>query len=140
MLRDSKPWHGGRILVAEDTLLFAETVCDFLRECNLEPVGPVARVDKASELARERALDGAILDVKLGAGLSFPVCKILSARRIPFIFLTGWSDTSLIPLEFRGAPVLGKPFEPGEMRSALAAMLDRSGGPLRSACPESLHQ
>jgi CheY-like chemotaxis protein len=129
MLRDSKPWHGGRILVAEDKYLFAETVCDFVRESGLEPVGPVATVAKASELARERALDGALLDVRLGAGLSFPVCRILAARQIPFIFLTGSSDTSIIPLEFRGAPLLGKPFEPGEMQSALAAMLGRSGGP-----------
>ena len=130
MLRDSKPWHGGKILVAEDRYLFAEIVCDFLRECNLEPVGPVSRVDKASELARERALDGALLDVRLGQQFSFPVCTILAARRIPFIFLTGSSDLSLIPLEFRSAPLLGKPFDPSEMKSALAAMIGHDREPL----------
>jgi DNA-binding response OmpR family regulator len=130
MLRDSKPWHGGKILVAEDRYLFAEIVCDFLRECNLEPVGPVSRVDKASELARERALDGALLDVRLGQELSFPICTILTARRIPFIFLTGSSDLSLIPVEFRAAPLLGKPFDPDDMKSALAALLVQDRVPL----------
>jgi hypothetical protein len=51
-----------KILVAEDKYLFAEIVCDFLRECDLEPIGPVGRVDKVGGLARERPLDGALLD------------------------------------------------------------------------------
>jgi DNA-binding response OmpR family regulator len=139
MLRDSKPWHGGKILVAEDKYLFAETVCDFLRECQLEPVGPVGRIDKASELARERALDGALLDIRLCEEFSFPVCKILSLRRIPFIFLTGSSDLSVIPLEFRAAPLLVKPFDPDEMRSALAEMIGRRGSPLSDIPSALLH-
>jgi hypothetical protein len=38
-------------------------------------------------MARERALDGAILGINLNGRPCFAVCAILSARRIPFMFL-----------------------------------------------------
>jgi DNA-binding response OmpR family regulator len=74
-------------------------------------------------MARERALDGTILDINLNGRPCFPVCAILSARRIPFIFLTGYPHAA-IPIEYRGAALIGKPFEPNEMKKALADMLD----------------
>jgi DNA-binding response OmpR family regulator len=138
MLRDSQPpWNGGNVLVAEDNFLLAEVVCDFLQECNLMPVGPAGRVDEASRLARERPLDGAVLDLKLGNHFCFPICGILSGRRIPFIFLTGYGERAPIPLEFGAAPVVGKPFEVREMKVALVAMLGRREG-LSFADPSSV--
>jgi len=106
--------------------MLADVISDFLRDCGLTPVGPAARLPEASRFARQRALDGAVLDLRLGDRLCLPVCSILSARRIPFLFLTGYGDLSLIPTEFRSAPLICKPFETDEMKSALATMLDRS--------------
>jgi DNA-binding response OmpR family regulator len=122
-LPDDRPWHGGKILVAEDNYLLGEVVCDFLRECGLEPIGPLATVEDARQAARDYPLDGAVLDLKLGCNLCFPVCAALDARRIPFIFLTGYGDLSMIPTTLRSVPVICKPFESGEMKSALATML-----------------
>ena len=98
-------------------------MCDFLRECGLEPIGPLTTIEDAREAARQQLLDGAVLDLKLGRHLCFPVCAILDARRIPFIFLTGYGDLSMIPVELRSTPVICKPFESREMKSALATML-----------------
>lgn len=120
---DDRRWNGGRILVAEDNFLLGEVVCDFLRECGLEPIGPFTTVEEAREVAGHALLDGAVLDLKLGRNLCFPVCAILDSRRIPFIFLTGYGDLSMIPVELRSVPVICKPFESGEMKSALAMML-----------------
>ena len=58
---------------------------EFLRECGLKPMGPVGRLESAMHMARERALDGAIPDINLNGRPSFPICAILSARRIPFM-------------------------------------------------------
>ena len=116
------PRHGGRILVCDDNLLMADVVAEFLRECGLEPMGPVGRLESAMRMARERALDGAILDVNLNGRPCFPVCAILSARRIPFIFLTGYPHAA-IPVEYRWAALIAKPFEPNEMKEVVAAML-----------------
>src|SRR5262245_35128848 len=110
MRSDARPRHGGRVLVCDDNLLIADVVADFLRECGLEPVGPVGRLESAMQMARERALDGAILDINLNGRPCFPVCAILSARGIPFIFLTGYPRAA-IPIEYRSAPLVIKPFE-----------------------------
>ena len=108
----------------------ADIVAEFLRECGLEPMGPVGRLETAMHMARERALDGAILDINLNGRPCFPVCALLSARRIPFIFLTGY-PAAAIPIEYRGAPLVAKPFEPNEMKEVLAHMLGLpSGWPL----------
>jgi len=128
MRSDGRAWHGGRVLVCEDNLLMAEAVSDFLRECGLEPIGPSGELESAMRMARERALDGAVLDINLKGWRCFPVCAILSARRIPFIFLTGYSDLSTIPMEYRGAPVIIKPFATAEMKEALAQMLGLPDG------------
>jgi CheY-like chemotaxis protein len=77
MRSDDRPW-----LVCDDNLLMAEVVCEFLRECGLDPVGPVGRLESAMQMARERALDGAILDINLNGRPCFPVCLILSAQRV----------------------------------------------------------
>jgi DNA-binding response OmpR family regulator len=122
MRNASRAWHGGRVLVCDDSLLIADVVCEFLRECGLDAMGPVGRLETAMHMARERALDGAILDINLNGGPCFPVCAILSARRIPFVFLTGYPEAT-IPAEYRWAPFIAKPFDPVEMKEVLADML-----------------
>jgi DNA-binding response OmpR family regulator len=110
------------VLVCDDNLLIADVVGEFLRECGLTPIGPVGRLESAMQMARERALDGAILDINLNGRPCFPVCAILSARCIPFVFLTGYPQAAL-PIEYRGAPLVTKPFEPNEMKEIVADML-----------------
>ena len=61
-------------------------------------------------------------DINLNGRPCFPVCAILAARRIPFIFLTGYPDAA-VPIEYRGASLVAKPFEPNEMNEILAHML-----------------
>ena len=138
MPSDGRPWHGGRVLVCDDNLLMAEVVAEFLRECGLAPIGPVDRLESAMQMARERALDGAILDINLNGRPCFPICAILSARRIPFIFLTGYPHAA-IPVEYRWARLITKPFEPNEMKEALADMLDlRQGWPPPEHLPSNV--
>src|SRR4029453_18364692 len=122
MRSDGRSRHGGRVLVCDDNLLMADVVAEFLRECGLEPMGPVGRLESAMRMARERALDGAILDINLNGRPCFPICAILSARRIPFIFLTGYPQAA-IPIEYPAAPLVAKPFEPTGMKEELAHML-----------------
>lgn len=112
-----------KILVVEDSFPLAEMVSDCLRDWGLEVVGPAFRLREACRFARERALDGALLDVKLSESLCFPVCAILKMRKIPFVFMTGYDDLSIIPLEFRSAPVVSKPFFEGELRAAIGLMV-----------------
>jgi DNA-binding response OmpR family regulator len=113
------------ILIVEDSYLLAELLCDFLRDYGMEPIGPSGRMQDGCRLARHGALDGAILDMALGEGRCFPIAAILKARKIPFIFLTGCREKSLISLEFCSAPLVRKPFEDDELGAALDLILNR---------------
>jgi CheY-like chemotaxis protein len=116
-------FEGAKILVVEDYYLFAEVVCDFVSDCGMRPIGPATMLDQAMVYARQAPLDGAILDIELAGRLSFPVCSVLQQRGIPFCFLTGYSDLSLVPQQFRVVPLVSKPFEDDEMRRAILTML-----------------
>jgi DNA-binding response OmpR family regulator len=117
---------GLRILVAEDVDLLAEVIRDELEDYGCSVVGPAVRLADAMALAREEALDGAILDVNLRGQLSFPVAGILRARGVPYVFLTGYDDYDRFPVEYRGAPRLGKPYRNWEFAAVMAAHLRRS--------------
>ena len=122
---------GSKILIVEDNHLLAEVICDFVTECDMQPVGPATGLDRGLFYARVAPLDGAILDINLDGRLSFPICQVLQQRGIPFCFLTAYSDLSLVPKQFRGVPLVSKPFEPAEMLTAIETMLrGELGGPL----------
>ncbi len=112
--------EGLRVLVVEDTFLVAETISDQLQDCGCVVIGPASRVQAALNLARNEALDGALLDVNLAGEYCFPMAQELSAREIPFVFLTGYTDAAALPPEFRGRPRMAKPFDGAELTRTVA--------------------
>jgi CheY-like chemotaxis protein len=129
MLAHRAPANGQKILVAEDGLLLAEVISDYLRDWGMEPIGPVSRLQDACRVAQQGAIDGALLDVRLGDELSFPAAWILKMRGIPFVFLTGYSGGTRIPVAFREVRLIEKPFAAEELREALSSL------PLARAMP-----
>lgn len=97
-----------RILVVEDNLLTADAIQDVLETSGCEVVGPTATVAGALDLVARSVLDGAVLDVRLGDELAFPVAAALIERDIPFLFLTGYDDL-VLPPQYRGMRRLDKP-------------------------------
>ena len=59
---------GCRILVVEDEMLIAVMIEETLQDLGCVVVGPVAKLDAALRLARDEALDAAILDVTIRGG------------------------------------------------------------------------
>jgi DNA-binding response OmpR family regulator len=117
-----------------------DVIYDFLRECGLEPIGPVGELESALHMARVRALDGAILDINLKSRPCYPVCAVLSARRVPFVFLTGYHPM-VIPAEYRSAPIISKPFDPEELKAVVTQMLGLTGSMLPTdGTPPTLRQ
>ena len=98
-----------RVLVVEDEAMIAMLVEDMILEFGSEVVGPASKIEEALVLAREADLDAAILDVKVGEAVVFPVADLLGERGIPFIFATGYGAAAL-PMRFIGSPTLAKPF------------------------------
>jgi two-component SAPR family response regulator len=69
-------------------------------------------VAEATRALMQRDVDAAILDVNLGGELVYPLADILTAREIPFIFVTGYA-VECIDRRFDRIPVFQKPIERG---------------------------
>jgi CheY-like chemotaxis protein len=123
MAQAGKSLKGVRILVVEDNFLAAEVVRDLLESSGYAVVGPVGRITDALRLAEQEALDGAILDINLNGERCFPIALVLRRRGVPFVFLTGYDDEAIIPVELRPARRLGKPVFGPQLMEVLAEVI-----------------
>lgn len=108
-----------RVLVVEDEYLLADELQRELRRAGAVVLGPVPTVDLAlGLLAREAAVDGAVLDVNLGGEHVYPVADALADRAIPFVFVTGY-DAQALPPRFAHAPRCEKPVKISAVQDAI---------------------
>lgn len=91
-------------------------------------VGPTGRLECGLKLAREEDLDGAILDINLHGERCFAIAEMLAQRGVPFLFLTGYSDPTIVPAALRWAHRLSKPVADNQLLAV--------AGELFSACAE----
>ena len=113
---------GKRILVVEDEPLIAMVLEDILIEFGSQVVGPAKSVDSALDLAREEAIDAAVLDLNLAGRKSYPVAEELQRRDVPYLFATGYGGDDLAP-EQSGAVTVAKPYKSSEIGEALLKLL-----------------
>jgi CheY-like chemotaxis protein len=99
---------GMRILVAEDEILVAMTLADWLADLGCTVAGPVSSVEQGMRLIEQNSIDGAILDVNLRGEMVFPLADALAERSIPFVYVTGYGK--LLRTSNHGRPVLQKPY------------------------------
>jgi CheY-like chemotaxis protein len=121
--------HQASILIVEDMLLIAEEVGEVVRSVGYSVVGTTPSVSGGLKILERQRIDGAILDIDLGGHTSYPLCRVLQARGIPFVFLTGHSPANAVPIEFRHNRHLDKPIDRRKLKSALDSLL-RSGSTL----------
>ncbi len=111
-----------RILIVEDETFIALTLEDMLEELGFAVAGTVSHVNEAIETIGREAIDGALLDVNLGAQKIDPVADLLASRGCPFIFTTGYGRSG-IPASHADRPVLQKPFRMDDLAAILRAEL-----------------
>jgi CheY-like chemotaxis protein len=113
--------EGLKVLVVEDNLLLAEVTKILLEDSGCQVVGPAGWLQRGLELARAETLDGAVLDINLHGEMSFGIAEALSARGVPFVFVTGYEDRSIVPMAYRSAPRLDKPVADERLIEVIAA-------------------
>jgi CheY-like chemotaxis protein len=114
-----RPLDGRRVLVVEDDYLIATELSRSLTSMGVEVIGPVPSVADALEhIETSGELDGAVLDINLGAERVFPVADALAKRAVPFVFLTGY-DPGVIPQAHAGALCCQKPVDTPRLVRAL---------------------
>jgi CRP-like cAMP-binding protein/CheY-like chemotaxis protein len=112
-----------RILIAEDNYLIATEVEDFVRDCGYAVAGAAPSVERGLALIAGDAVDGAVLDIDLAGTPSFPMCRALTAKGIPFLFLSAYSANTIVPDEFSETLHLAKPLLAADLKSALQALV-----------------
>jgi len=99
-----------RVLLVEDEALVGIMIQECLIELGFQIFGPVCTASDALVAVQDGHFDAAILDINLGDGSVYRVAEILSARGVPFIFVTGY-DSDSVDSRFSKIPVLQKPIE-----------------------------
>lgn len=113
------PLEGRRLLVLEDEFFLAEDMTRGLQEQGAEVIGPAGDIDRALDLLDGTPrLDGAVLDINVRGEMAYPVADALIARRIPFVFVTGY-DKAVIPRRYADVIRCEKPVSARDVGRAL---------------------
>jgi CheY-like chemotaxis protein len=113
-----------KILLVEDEYLIRMLLEDMLSDLGYGVAGAASTVAEALELAKSAAFDLAILDVNLDGEEVYPVAEIVAARKLPFVFVTGYGGSGL-PEIYRSRPALQKPFQMDDLAKTLTASLPK---------------
>jgi PAS domain S-box-containing protein len=119
--RGPRSLKGSRVLIVEDAVLLALELETGLAEAGAVVVGPAYELEEALALL-ERPIDAAVLDANLNGRSVAPVAEALFARRVPFVFATGYGETGGAPGGF-DAPVIRKPYDVTQVAAAVADLL-----------------
>ena len=115
-----------RILVVEDEYLIAMNLQDGLENAGSVVLGPVPSVEKAiKKIESEPHIDAAVLDVNLGGALAYPDADLLVARKIPFVFTSGYED-NVLRSRYSGVKNCPKPYLFQAIEEALVEAMSRS--------------
>jgi DNA-binding response OmpR family regulator len=114
-----------RVLIAEDEFLVGLQLEEDLRSAGCSIVGPFSTLETATLAARRERFDLALLDINLNGEPVYPLADELSARVVPFIFLSGYLSAAL-PERFRGTPQIAKPHDPATLIRAMRAAVPQA--------------
>jgi DNA-binding response OmpR family regulator len=119
--------EGARVLVVEDEFLVASLIEEMLSSAGCVVSGPMPRVRDALDAMGRDTYDAAILDVNLAGERIDPVAEALSRRKVPFMFVTGYTAGAL-PTQFAERPRLCKPFKMSDLLATLSVLLNSKAG------------
>lgn len=116
-----------RVLIAEDSWLFADTLAVLLEEEGAHVLGPFGTVAKALACLDNEAVDFAIVDLSLGDGFADRLVDNLVTRRVPHAIVTGYQA---LPTDADRAAVamLRKPCDTGELIDLLSRFAKTQSG------------
>jgi CheY-like chemotaxis protein len=120
---------GLNILVVEDDAFIALDCQEALLEAGAVSVEIAKSEVGVMRYLLSQTFHAAVIDVHLSGGESgFVVAQHVMQRRVPFVFCTGVSASSAIPLEFQHVAVVSKPYDMVELVRQIQIAV-RSGSP-----------
>lgn len=110
--------YGVTFMIAEDEILIALSLEEFLIGHGATCLAPVGSISEAMAMISTSRFDMALLDIDLRGMRIDPVADQLSMAGIPFVFVTGSGEDAL-PSAHRHRPVIMKPYSDAELIDAL---------------------
>jgi DNA-binding response OmpR family regulator len=117
----SRSLLGRSILIIEDEPLIALDVYSALSAVGASIIAATDLAD-AEHLARSAEISAGVLDINFGGRDCSTVCEVLSHRRVPFLFLTGFQPAPIM-MSWPKAPVVAKPASHEQLVAAVADLL-----------------
>ena len=112
-----KSLWGRRILVLEDEYFLAEELERMLEAEGAIVAGPYPSLEAAKATPLDQ-IDGAILNVRVRDGQSYPLAEKLRERGVPFVFASG-QDRLAEPNKWHDSAWVAKPYQSRTLISAL---------------------
>lgn len=110
-----------RVLIIEDEAVVLLDLEATLEDLGYEIAGSATSLDTGMKLARELALDLAILDIDLGGSSSNQIADTLEARGVPFMFISGYTIEAR-PGRHASRPLITKPYSSDLLRVTLQSL------------------
>jgi DNA-binding response OmpR family regulator len=115
-----------RVMIVEDEPLIAMDLAAILRGYGAAILGPCLSVAEALAMLDTDAPDAALVDIRLGDGVSFAIAAELARRGVSFAFVTAVGNGLELPEELQTAPFICKPFDPEEISAFLRLVYGRN--------------
>jgi CheY-like chemotaxis protein len=109
-----------RIMVVEDEAIIGMLIEDVLNDMGCRTIDVFQTVTQALDYLRQTTPHYAILDINLRGEQSYPVARELTAKNIPFVFLSGYGAQG-VAKEYASAATLPKPFQAEDLEKLLRA-------------------
>jgi len=110
-----------RILVLEDEFMVGTAIADVLEDAGYDVAGPVRTLLEAKRIIAVEGVEGAVLDVNLGAENSLALAQDIVRRGLPVLFVTAYSE-DVLQGPLAQLPRLQKPFGEQQLLTSVAAL------------------
>jgi CheY-like chemotaxis protein len=119
---------GIRVLIVEDEAIIAADLEFMLRRLGYSPVGVATSGEEAIQKARQLTPQVILMDVQLHGNLNGVQAaqEICAAQKVAIIYVTALNRIASADLR-PGFRCIGKPFTPGDLRTAIEHVLSEVG-------------
>lgn len=115
-----------KVLIVEDNFIVADSLSCLISAYGGSVVAMVPSVVRGLEELSSQPVDVAILDIRVEGGAIELLADRLVQAGVPFVFITGYGDDSILPPRLRGQPRLDKPVDPAQLLKTLQTLLGKN--------------
>lgn len=114
------------ILLVEDDSFIIDSLKEYLTGEGFQ-VASASGEQEAEAMLKSRSFELVLLDISLGDGSGFDVCRVAKQQKLPVIFLTASADENSIVrgLDMGADDYVSKPFRPRELVSRIRSVMRR---------------